>query len=238
MDYKDYQVGKSSEDFWFKAKNNLIAILMDKTIKNENKKLKILNIGVGTGDDLKILNKYGENYIIDTNKKALDLIDKSFYKDKKVADACKLPFKESFFDIVVAFDVFEHIQNDKKAISEVYRVLKNKGKLIFSVPAFQFIFSSHDRALEHQRRYNKKTLKNLLKNFKAVKLNYWNSSLFPLVAIMRIIKKNSKPKVEQPNSKIVNSICYFLLSLENQLIKYNFPLLPGLSIFGVAEKIN
>jgi len=238
MDYIDYQAGKNSEDFWFKTKNHLIEILLLKTIRKRNQKSKILNIGVGTGDDLGLLNKYGENYIIDTNKKALDLIDKSLYKEKKVADACELPFEEDFFDIVVAFDVFEHIKEDEKAILEIYRVLKKHGKLIFSVPAFQFLFSSHDKALKHQRRYNKKRLKTLLKKFKNLKLYYWNSTLFPLMAIIRLVKKNFKPKVEQPNSKIVNIIGYRILSLENQIIKYNLSLSPGLSIFGIGEKIN
>ncbi|MFC1690535.1 hypothetical protein ACFL0W_00005 [Nanoarchaeota archaeon] len=82
MDYKDYRAGQKSSDFWFKAKNNLINILLSKATKRKNthitkQKLKILNIGAGTGNDLKILNKYGDNYVIDVNKNALDPIARS-----------------------------------------------------------------------------------------------------------------------------------------------------------------
>ena len=150
MDYKDYEADQSSSSFWFKSKNNLIDILMSEISKFYKRgQLKILNIGVGTGEDLKILNKYGNNYITDINKDALDLIDKHWYTKKKVADACKLPFEDNFFDIVVSFDVFEHISNDKLAVSEIYRVLKKEGHLIFSIPAFQCLYSFHDKALGH-----------------------------------------------------------------------------------------
>ena len=164
MDYKDLQAGQTNENFWFKAKNDLIDILIKKVCKNK-KQLKILNIGAGTGDDLEVLSKYGKNYMVDIDKNALSIIENKLCEEKKVADACKLPYNDNFFDVVVSFDVFEHIINDKKSVDEVYRVLKNGGVLIFTVPAFQSLFSSHDKALQHQRRYNKKSVKDLLSKF-------------------------------------------------------------------------
>ena len=81
MDYRDLQSGQTKENFWFKAKNNLIDVLMKKHAKQ---KAKILNIGVGTGDDLKVLSKYGENYVIDINKDALSVIDNNLCEEKKL----------------------------------------------------------------------------------------------------------------------------------------------------------
>ncbi len=236
MDYKDYQAGQTSTNFWFKGKNNLIDILMSK-ISEKGKRLKILNIGAGTGENLKILNKYGDNYLIDINKNALNLIDEHLCIEKRVADACKLPYQDGFFDIAVSFDVFEHISNDKKAILEAHRVLKKGGGLVFTVPAFNFLFSSHDKALGHKRRYNKKMLKELLEEFKNLKLHYWNFLLFLLIAPVRLIKRNSKPKIDHlklPES--INSFLYFILNIENRCIKYEIPLPFGLSIVGFCKK--
>jgi len=154
MDYKDYQSGKVKLDFWFRAKNDLIEKLLFNQFPKK-KKLKILNLGAGTGSDLEILNNFGEVYVIDVEKKALDLIPDNLCVEKKICDACKLIYKDDFFDLVVSFDVFQHIENDEIAIKEAYRVLKKKGILFFSVPALQKLYSSHDKALEHKRRYSK-----------------------------------------------------------------------------------
>lgn len=155
MDYEDYKRGTKKSNFWFKAKNHLVEEQFRK-LKKQN--LKILNLGAGTGDDLEVLNKFGKVYVIDINKKELDLIKDNDCVEKKVADACKLPYKNDFFDVVTSFDVFEHIERDDIAVKEVYRVLKKGGSLIFSVPAFQGLYSAHDKALAHFRRYSKKSI--------------------------------------------------------------------------------
>ena len=153
MDYKEYENGESaSRHFWHRAKNDLIFRLLSK-LKKRN--LKILNLGAGTGDDLETLNKFGTVYVTDINENALSLIPNNLCAEKKRCDAQNLTYPNEFFDVVTSFDVFEHIPDDKKAINEVSRVLKKDGHLIFSVPAFQFLYSAHDKALEHKRRYSK-----------------------------------------------------------------------------------
>lgn len=236
MDYKDLQAGQTKEFFWFKAKNDLVNLLMDKVCK-DRKHLRILNIGAGTGDDLKDLVKFGKIYVIDIDCKALAVIDNNFCFEKKIADACNLPYDDNFFDIVVSFDVFEHIKNDKKAVSEVYRVLKNGGALVFTVPAFQILFSSHDKALEHQRRYSKKELQTLLISFNDRKIFFWNSLLFIFIAVMRLIKRKSKPKVDHMYlPRWLNVLFYKLLSFDNFLIRKNISIPIGLSLVGFCYK--
>ena len=235
MDYEDYKAGKSESSFWFKGKRDLISNLFKENLTKKN--IKILSIGVGTGDELRVLNKFGKIYIVDINKKALDLIPKKLYYKKKVCNAVKLSFKDKIFDVIVAFDVFEHIKEDKLAIKEIYRVLKNKGFLFFSVPAFQFLYSSHDKALNHYRRYSKNRLKNLLKNFKKIDLYYWNFFLFPLIALIRLIKKKSKPKVDKDQiNPFLDSLFFKLLKIENLLISKKIHLPFGVSIFGIYKK--
>jgi ubiquinone/menaquinone biosynthesis C-methylase UbiE len=237
MDYKDYEAGKSGDDFWFRAKKQLIKSLLLREL-GPRKKLKILNIGAGTGEDLEILNKFGDVYVIDIEKKALELIPEKLYKEKKICDACSLNYPDNFFDLVVAFDVFEHIEKHRKAIKEVYRVLKRKGNLIFSVPAFKFLYSAHDKALKHERRYSKKELKDLLKDFKKVNLSYWNSFLFLPITLQRIAKKRAIPKVEAPKFNIyLDNLLFKLLNLENFLIKRNFKFPWGITIIGCCKKI-
>jgi len=234
MDYKDYIDGQTGEQFWFKSKKDLINILFNKIGR---KNLRILNIGSGTGADLEIMNRFGNIYIIDVNKKALDLIPSNLYYEKKVCDATALPYPNDFFDIVCSFDVFEHIKNDKKAVLEAHRVLKKNGWLLLMVPAFNFLFSAHDKALLHYRRYSKKKLYDLLRIFKYEYLSYWNSILFIPLSILRILKKRAKPKTDYFNLPSLLEIVFLnFLRIENKIIMKDYRLPFGLSLVGVYKK--
>lgn len=238
MDYRDCQVGATKDFFWHKAKIQLIDILIDK-LRSE-KKLKILNLGSGTGDDLSIVSRFGKIYVIDIDSDVLKVIPQEFVFEKKVGDACHISYSADFFDLVVAFDVLEHIEDDKLAINEIYRVLKPDGFFIFTVPAFNFLYSSHDKALKHFRRYNKRTIKKQLLNFRCVELGYWVFSLFLPVAVQRIMKRKetNNPKIHFMRLPIfVNNILYFLLKIENWLIKYHIPLPMGTTIYGIYQKV-
>jgi SAM-dependent methyltransferase len=238
MDYKDYQAGQTADNFWFRAKYKLIRLLMEKNCnKNSDEPLKILSIRTGTGDDLKILQSFGNNYVTDILPEALEIVPDDLCFEKRLADACNLPYEDNFFDIVVSFDVFENIENDVKAVSEVHRTLKKGGSLVYSVPAGPKLFSSHDVALEHFRRYDKKMVKNLFANFEITKLYSWNALLYPLIAISRIKNKNAEPKVDHPQLPgIIDKIFYLLILFDNFLIKRGLNLPVGVSITGWCKK--
>ena len=199
-------------------------------------KPKILNVGAGSGYDLETLKKYGDVYVIDINKNVLRLIPKNLFFEKKLGDACKIPYKSNFFDIAVSFDVLEHISDDNTAVSEIRRVMKKNGYFVFSVPAFPSIFSSHDMVLGHKRRYTKKSLAKLLSEFRNLKLNYWNVLFFPPLAILRIIKKNSGKADYTKFPKWVHSFFYAGFAVENRLIKHGMPMPAGLSLVGYCKK--
>ena len=236
MYYRDHQAGVPEDFFRYKAKKELITILLNRL--QSNHKLKILNVGSGTGDDLAPIKEFGDIYVVDVDPNAIAMVPDSMVAEKKLRDACELPYNDNFFDLAVAFDVLEHIEDDRKAVYEIMRVLKPGGYFVFILPACSFLYGSHDRALDHYRRYNKSTIRTLLSDLACVELGYWTFSLFLPVAIQRFLTRKSEPKIQYfrlPNS--INQLFYYMLRAENWLIKrgVSFPI--GVSIYGIYHKL-
>lgn len=237
MDYKDYQAGFKVNGFWLFGKTEFIGLLLKQL--NLPKDINILNVGAGTGNDIHQIKKNGNVFVLDIDQKALDLIPDNLVKEKKVANACEIPYPENSFDLVVSFDVLEHIEDDHKAVSEIKRVLKPGGFFVFTVPAYSFLFSAHDEYLDHYRRYNKLQLIDLLKEFKKIELGSRFFFLFIPIAldrlINRLINKNREYKlVKFP--KIINVIGCWILSFENYLFKKGLRYPWGSSFYGIYKK--
>jgi ubiquinone/menaquinone biosynthesis C-methylase UbiE len=97
---------------------------------------RLLDIGCDYGDfSIRYLAKAKRVYAVDQNREVISAAKKKHSSVIfRVASAEKLPFRDSFFDVVTFTDCFEHVADEKKAISEIYRVLKPGGSMIFSVP--------------------------------------------------------------------------------------------------------
>jgi SAM-dependent methyltransferase len=243
MDYIDYQNNNSTElHFWFKAKNNLIHKLLNSVLGGNNNK--ILDIGCGTGTELEILSKFGKVTALDTNENAVNLTRELGY-DTIHADIQNYAFTEQY-DCICCFDILEHIEQDEQVLMNIYKALKPGGFFVFTVPAHQWLFSPHDKYLDHKRRYSKKDIKEKLikANFSIKTISFWNSLLFPLVAIIRLIKillmklsiiENFSSESQTPN-KYINHFLFLLLDQEKKIALTLLSAPTGLSIYGIVKK--
>jgi SAM-dependent methyltransferase len=102
-------------------------------------------------------------------------------------DATALPVSDASVDLVVAFDVLEHILDDVRAVAEIKRVLRPDGTFLIAVPADPRLWSEHDVAVDHVRRYTRATLTSALERggFELDWMNSWNVLLRPVVAMRR-----------------------------------------------------
>ena len=153
----------------------------------------------------------------------------------------RLPFPSNSFDAVFALDVIEHIQNDKAAVQEMYRVLGDNGLAVFTVPAFGWLWSKFDLREHHVRRYRRAPLAAILTHagFAIKKITYFNTFLFPLIAPAKILSRIREPKF-LPASEIrvprfLNKLFTIIFAAEARpLRKFNFPF--GISILAIAYK--
>lgn len=216
--------------WWFKARRNLISILL----KRYSFKPPILDIGTGSGENLEILSRFGYSIGVDIS---ISMIEYGRRQGRNVTygNAENLPFEDETFRSVTALDVLEHV-NDKKALSEIYRVLKPGGKLLVTVPAFNWLWSVHDEINNHKRRYTKNELINLLSTcgFRTLFLSYWNFTLFIPSAILKKID-NSHNLKSLP--KWLNQALYYFVQIDNMFVLKEVSLPIGTSIVIVGEKI-
>ena len=98
---------------------------------------------------------------------------------------------DGHYDLIGAFDVIEHIDDDRAALASIATKLKPGGKFVMTVPAHQWMWSAHDVVNHHKRRYSKAALKALIDGspMKLLKVGYFNSLLFPLAVAERAASK-------------------------------------------------
>lgn len=225
--------------WWFKARRHFILGLL----KNEDKKLKILELGCSGGQLIADLRSLGFKDVhgLDISPSAINLCKKRGLKNVQVCDAARTKFRNSEFDIVIASDILEHIKDERKGLAEWSRILKKNGRLVIFVPAFNALWSRHDDLNHHYRRYSKKQLLSSLRAsaFSIERSSYWNFFMFIPVALLRLAQK-ILPSKESDDlyriNSIVNNILIGLLKLENSLLKFlKFPF--GISAFAIARKL-
>ena len=220
--------------WWFQGRKKIIEIILE---KNKNKKkLDILDFGAGSGTNLKMLSKFGKVYIYEPHQSTKAFLKKN-YKSKNFQVLKKITNKK--FDIILLADVLEHLKNDKREIDKLSKNLKSKGKFLITVPAFQLLFTRKDTILGHYRRYNRGKLKNVFKNYKIIKLTYFNFFLFFPIAIVllifRVLKIDFIDDVEKKPNNFFNSLLYSIFVFESKIINYiNFPF--GISIIGCFQR--
>lgn len=225
--------------WWFVSKR-LFARTFFKTIIG--KKVKILDIGCGTGRNMLMLKKSGRVFGVDVNELALRYCRRRGLTNLKLATAESLPFADRNFDLVTIFDVLYHrgIKSDVKVLKEAFRVLKNQGYLLVTDCAHQWLFGPHDQAMQARQRYAKKELiaKVQTAGFSVTRSSYAFMFTFPLFLINRLIKKylflNRASDVGRL-SDWLNNLLIGINFWENRILKnYNLPF--GSSIIILAQK--
>ena len=246
-----------TEYWWFVGRREIIAGLLREVPKSSiDSPLQLLDIGCGTGANLPMLKNAvgpaGHVTAMDFSPLALDFA-RSHPESNGVAllqgDALHLPFDDETFHLLTMLDVLEHLRDDGRALAEVRRVLKPRGALIFSVPAYQHLWSAHDEALHHFRRYEYRSLRKLLRQsgFDVYRLSFAMSLMPPIAWLWRKVIlpfQPKRPKNARRHSegahlpqlpRFGNQMLVEYLKLEGRIIRHqrlNF----GTSLVGIAVK--
>lgn len=236
MDIRDIQSGNQSDHFWFRARREFLQSFLNKYDDGRNQR-KILVLGAGAGDDISAFQHLGEFTLSDLDPKVIEYLKGQGFENSVEEDARNLSFDDHSFDWVLAFDMIEHVDRDQDVVNEIHRVLKPGGKAFITVPAYQFLFSGHDVALGHERRYTGAKLKKLISKFHIDDFGFWNSFMLPLVTLKRAASSKSEPKIDNTQLPgLVDKLFYSILAFENSLFRKGVRLPVGVSIFTECTK--
>lgn len=226
--YNEY-ITLERTNWWFCVREKILEILIRRyCIIEPNLTPNILNIGVAGGATSVMLSKFGSIVSTEIHEECRNFVNNTLGLYCVSDSVTQMSFPANTYDFVCAFDVIEHVENDVRAIDEIFRVCKPNGYIVLSVPAYMSLWSDHDVINQHFRRYNHNMVKKLLVNHtcKLVFHTYFNFFLFFPIYLFRKVKnvfytnKKSEPVSDTSyfkNISILTFLCKTIFSLSSFL---------------------
>jgi len=244
MDAEAYKemIELQEEHWWFVARRDVIKSFI-KMQMPQGSTGKVLEIGCGVGGNVGLLSQSGQYRGIDMHKPAIDYCSEKYpqfeFQCTRIEDIPQ-EFSSNKFDSIYLLDVLEHIDDQVAILKSTQNYLNQSGKILVTVPAFEFLWSPHDEFVHHVRRYTKVGLKKILEDagYKVERISYFNSILFPLALIqrlgMRLLNRKLNTHLSTPPT-IVNWLFKVIFTQEAWILKHtNLP--AGLSIIAVVSQ--
>jgi len=183
-----------AEHWWFSARRRIVSALIKRQAPLKPD-ANILEVGAGTGSNLAMLQGFGRVDAIEPDEAARALASRRggiAVGGGLLPDQVELP--DGRYDLIVLLDVLEHIENDRASLRVLKRKLAPGGRLVLTVPAAPWLWSTHDVKHHHKRRYTKRTLHDALFDggFHIRHMSHFNTLLYPVVAAARIVGKITK----------------------------------------------
>ena len=195
MHERDFELLYQLEEdyWWFLAMREITDTIAAGELKQPA--MRILDAGCGTGFNLGYFStdQLHDVYGLDLASAALRHVHQRGFSKVAQASITDIPFKSETFDIVFSFEVVTQtpLAMHDASLREMHRVLKPGGHLFIRVPAFMWLWSSHDEALEVRYRYEREELSKRLTDvgFAVEWASYANGFLFPVILVRRFLKR-------------------------------------------------
>jgi SAM-dependent methyltransferase len=244
METNEYASMFHLEDFywWFVARRQLVEDLLGRVLSPNRNKL-VVDIGCGTGANERVLSQFGKVISVDFSVDALRFCSSRGMKGLLSCNAEDIPIRTGVVDAITILDCLEHVDDDLIALSEMYRILRPGGILLLTVPAYGFLWSEHDEALHHRRRYGSMELKNKMESvgFGLEQVSFFITTMFFPILALRVLQNLFKNDVHPQTTHIllphwINSLLISILAIERMLCKRGLNLPFGVSLVAVGTK--
>ena len=216
--------------WWHIGRRRILAGFVEEICRRvTDRRPRILDVGCGTGANLLMLSKYGDAEGVDISEDALAFCRERGLDKVKLGAGEELPYENGTFDLVTAFDVVEHMDDDLAGLKEMRRVLRPGGRVLLFVPAFMFLWGLQDDVSHHRRRYRMSELRRALEEagFEIERTTYANITFFLPILLMRKLMRFTGIKAESENNinvSALNGVLGRMLGAESLILKFmNLP---------------
>ena len=195
--------------WWYTGRRKILADFVEKICRQvTDRRPRILDVGCGTGANLLMLSEYGDAEGVDISEDALAFCRERGLEKVRLGAAEDLPYEDGTFDLVTAFDVVEHIDDDLAGLREMRRVLRPGGRVLLFVPTFMFLWGLQDDVSNHRRRYRLPELQRVLEQagFEIERTTYANITFFLPILAMRQLMRLTGVKAESENNINVSAL--------------------------------
>lgn len=231
-------------NFWFRSRNRLLIWALREYFPHASS---FLEIGCGTGFVLSGIRREFPGLALSGS----EIFSKGLaFAEKRVPgvtlfqmDARHIPF-ESEFDVIGAFDVLEHIEEDDAVLLQMFQATRPCGGILLTVPQHRFLWSGVDEYSFHKRRYTRKELIEKVERagFEMIRATSFVFFLLPLMLLSRMKQRRSKddrdPLAEYRIAHLLNMALERVLEIERLLIERGFSFPAGGSLLVAAKRLS
>ena len=220
--------------WWFRSRRAVLWALIERAGLGASPR--ILDAGCGTGRNLAEFAQLGPAEGIDVSAEAVEYCRQRGLAGVQQGVIERLPFEDGRFDLILATDVIEHLEDDGRALEELRRVASPSARLIVTVPAYNWLWSHHDDAYHHFRRYTRPRLRRTAvgHGWEPTVLTYFYSTMLAPVAAVRMLQRVSSNGNGKSDLEVSPSALNRWLELpvrgEAQLIRRGLSLPAGTSL--------
>ncbi|HEY4827620.1 MAG TPA: class I SAM-dependent methyltransferase [Solirubrobacteraceae bacterium] len=228
--------------WWYRGRRRIIGAELDRLPLPPG--AEVLDAGCGSGRTLEELARYGEVHGIELDEGAASVARERGCGEVLVGRLEELPWGDGYFDLITCLDVIEHTPDDRVTLRELRRVCKPGGFLLVTVPAYQGLWSTHDVANHHYRRYSRGRLRAAAQEsgWRVRRMTSFNGLLLAPAAAVRLADRR---RLRQPNGDYkpeltlgpewLNAALEQPLRLEARWLRGGRTMPAGLSLLAVLE---
>jgi SAM-dependent methyltransferase len=236
------QVTLSVEDrhWWYLGRRHIVESVLDRASLGAG--ARTLDAGCGGGGNLASLRRYGPVTGLEPDARAAEIARARNVGEVVEGALEDLSFDEGSFDLAVALDVIEHLDDDVEGLRELHRVVAPGGLLLVTVPAYPRLWSAHDEMNDHRRRYVRRSLLAAAQGaaWKPLRTTYFNLFLLPPAILSRLLDRARRAAPQASDFERTPAWLDGPLQLpmraEASLIRAGLSLPAGLSLLGLFRR--